>query len=208
MAELAARVVDRLVALLEDYGTTPAAARATVRHGQRLAHRTRRPRGVEYGSTLDAETGAADGEDLQGTRSPSGANEIDYSPHLERLAPDRPYILLHSHPESTAFSDQDVALLVAYSPIRIAVVAGVNGTWYVVAKLADHTAPTGTHEAGRMAGARYRAEFLRLKPALEEQVRADEVDENEARRLNTHETCLSIAPDLGLGYHRLLLRGA
>lgn len=201
--ERPARIAAGVVGVLEGCGASATAARAAVRHGRRLVGRTRRPRGLEYGYTLDAETAAAVGEDLRGTRSPRGANEIDYSPHLTRLEPERPYIVIHSHPESTAFSDQDVALVVAYAPLRIAIVAGIDGTWYVLAKLPGHVAPTGTPDAGLAAGARYRAEFLRLKPALVERVHAGELTEREARCLNTHETCVNIAPALGLRYHRL-----
>lgn len=170
---------------------------------------TRRPSGIEWGSTLDAATGEALGEDLKGYKSAVGANEIDFGPHLAAIAErgqTRRYIQIHSHPESTALSDQDVALLIANDPLQMIVVAGVNGTWGVMA-ITDQVASARTFEAGRAARRAYQAIYLSLMPAITEQGFREGWDAPEARRIVTHRTSEIIAPQLGLRYHRVALKG-
>lgn len=194
-------LIDRLVSL----GASVAAARAVFREGKRLARLTRRPTGIEYGQTIDIASGKLLGPDLRGEWSDRNKNSISFRPHLrliEQHGGKHRYVQVHSHPQSTAPSDLDVAILVAHHALQAMVVAGVNGTWYLVAKDSREPPPVD-YDSGDRAGALFRRTFLELLPLVDEAIEAGRVTTHEdALRLHTHLTWERIAGPLNLQYHR------
>ena len=63
----------------------------------------------------------------------------DVSSHIRQFQPDREYVLLHTHPNSTSFSNRDVRLLAEHQVIRAMVAVGLDGTWYVMSHGGEST---------------------------------------------------------------------
>jgi hypothetical protein len=128
------------------------------------------------------ETGITVGAVISG-----GEDAVDMRRHIAACAPGRPYVQLHTHPASTSFSDADVALLLSWDQLRMMVVVGVDGTWYVLSRVKSPTA------SRREAIDAFLIEFDRV---------ADEHSDLPLRE-RTHRIWLTIADNLGLRYDRV-----
>jgi hypothetical protein len=58
------------------------------------------------------------------------------------MVPGRRYVVLHTHPEDTSFSPDDIGLLVAHQAIVAVIAVGADGTWYVGSFAPDRPVPS------------------------------------------------------------------
>jgi hypothetical protein len=117
-----------VVAVLKAHGAAGAAAAAAWAAARRLVAATRR-RGVEHAARLDASSGVPVGPTLSGA-----ADSTDLRPHLARLAPNRSYIVLHTHPMNQSFSALDVLVLATQPRVGVLVAVGIDGKWHVASR--------------------------------------------------------------------------
>lgn len=140
---------------------------------------------------LDADRGLPVGSAISGTE-----NEVNILRHLQAVEarPGDFFVQIHTHPHSLSFSDRDLVLLADSRQIVALVVAGADGTWYVLSKTAAYTLPPtkqGSQEA-----------FRALWDAMEDVAAAAgavETDDRERRHLAFERA----APALGLRYDRV-----
>jgi hypothetical protein len=142
---------------------------------------------------VDLRTGQRIGAVLEGV-----SNRVDISGHLAASQPGQAYVHLYTHPASTSFSDHDGATFAAHAGIRILAVIGIDGTWYLLTKgvAAEPAAPAEVLLA-------FRAEVVVLRPKYQALVRSKSMTAEQAWRAMTDEIWQSIAPRLGLRYHRI-----
>ncbi|MGH2350363.1 MAG: hypothetical protein ACRDJN_01960 [Chloroflexota bacterium] len=167
-------------------------AERLVQIAQALRVRTRTS-GHEWAATLDASTGDPVGGPLHGA-----GKDIDLRSHFELLSPGHTYVTVHTHPMSSPPSPGDVLVLVANPSIDLVSVAGVDGTWYVVAR-----SPEGPRISDRAVRLRFTAEFLRLRPGFDAQAMAGTLPPQEALTALLDTIWQRIAPSLGLHYDRV-----
>lgn len=118
---------DALTAL-HRHGLSRAVSAALWTAAQDLRRRTRR-RGIEHAVTLHAETAQPVGPMLTGTPT-----STDLSPHLRAMQTDHTYVVLHTHPRSTSFSDLDIRILSDHERIRVMIAVGSDGTWHILSR--------------------------------------------------------------------------
>jgi len=153
--------------------------------------------GIEAAAMVDADSGEQLGEIL-----PGGPYGVVIKPHINlmRRKPGRYYVQLHTHVQSTSFSEDDAATLVAYRKIAVMSVAGIDGTWYIMSK--TETQSASLRRAEHLI-TRFLERYDALKGAFEERVARGEQTEAEARREHPHEVWLSLRGELGLRYDRV-----
>jgi hypothetical protein len=98
------------------------------RAAHHLSSETRR-RGLERAQTFDTATGEAIGVPLTGS-----ATGTDISRHILAFQPGCTYVSLHTHPNSTSFSDSDVQVLAGHAALISMIAVGVDGTWFVMSR--------------------------------------------------------------------------
>ena len=76
------------------------------------------------------------------------------------MQPGRRYAALHTHASSTAFSDEDVVVLVGNDLLHTVAAVGFDGTWYILSKVPGR--PTANAAA---VVAALNAAFAHLSPA-------------------------------------------
>ena len=81
---------------------------------------------------LDASDGLAVGPPITGTEFATTV-----SAHIQRFRPGRTYVQIHTHPNSTSFSPDDVLFLATQPQVRTSIVVGIDGTWYLLSRLSD-----------------------------------------------------------------------
>ena len=59
------------------------------------------------------------------------------SPHILSFQPDREYVVIHTHPRNTSFSQYDVLIFAEYPTIRVMVGVGVDGIWHLLSRMPD-----------------------------------------------------------------------
>jgi hypothetical protein len=181
----------RLDALVR-HGVSPPAAAAAVRAGQAV-HRLTREHDVEVAATVDADSGAEPAPTVRGAR-----RAVDVGSHLRALAPGREYVMLHSHPESESFSARDALWLVARPVVRVLVVVGKNGSWYLLSR--DPARPLAT---AREVTEAVQAEYDRLSPPGDPARARGAVGRAARVREVSHRVWANLAAGLGFRYDRL-----
>ncbi|MCC7368945.1 MAG: hypothetical protein IT306_11010 [Chloroflexi bacterium] len=116
---------------LRQHGLAGVVAAALWSAARDLRQRTRR-RGIEHAITLDIETAQAVSPMLTGTPT-----STDLSPHLRVMQAGRTYVVLHTHPRSTSFSDLDIRILSDHERIRVMIAVGSDGTWHILSRQYD-----------------------------------------------------------------------
>jgi hypothetical protein len=116
---------------LQRHGVSRAVAAELWRLARRLRSDTAR-RKREYAVTLDVASGQPVGRVLTGT-----ATNTDMTPHLRAFRPEHRYVLLHTHPMNTSFSQYDVLILGDHASIQTMVAVGVDDTWYMVSRVPE-----------------------------------------------------------------------
>jgi hypothetical protein len=153
--------------------------------------------GVEYAAMVEAASGARLGRYLRGTKY-----EVNCAEHLQEMKPGRGYILMHTHPSSCSFSEQDATLLYSFrgpgANIQSVYVVGADGARYVISR-------SPGREVAEPATIRsaFWAEIHRLQPKHESKIRTREMTSGQAWKAHTHEAWTNIAARLGLRYDRL-----
>lgn len=147
---------------------------------------------AEYAAMLDAYTGTAVGDIIEGTEATTVIK-----PHLDAMQSNHDYIQVHTHPAGTTFSARDVALFTHIPNISIMVIVGSNAEWYVLigivrAPLAPDEVIIAYRQHLFTLGARYRA-----------LVDAGRRDRRSADRAGRHEAMRRLAVRLGLRYTRV-----
>lgn len=120
--------------VFESHGASSAAAtalNAVMAEGIALTQQT----GRESAALVDAESGDRVGDLVTGDE-----DRVDLGALLAARTPGRVYIQLHTHPQSSSFSDADFALLLTHHGISMMVVAGSDGTVYVMSRQPAGTA--------------------------------------------------------------------
>jgi hypothetical protein len=186
------RSADRIRAVLRRHGLSEQAARAAVNVGD-LIHAQTEEHGVEFAALLDADSGRRVGRILGGR-----GDQVDASPHLRAMRPGREYLALHTHPDSTAFSQADAALLLLFPRIRALSLVGADGTWYALSVAPNLARPNPVDLAFAM-----RQRYLALRPSYEARSRTGELTQAAARRELSHELWTDVARQFGLRYHRV-----
>lgn len=115
-----------------------------------------------------------------------------------RGGPRRLYASIHTHPGSSAFSDDDAIVLVTHEPICVMVVIGADGTWYLLSTLPSAAPPQPTAIGQAFADA-----VDALTPAYQAQVDTGALSPATAWREMSHRIWNTIANSLGLRYHRV-----
>jgi hypothetical protein len=87
----------------------------------RNTRRRRKGRHLERAAMLDASDGLAVGPPITGTEFATNV-----SAHIQRFRHGRAYIQIHTHPNSTSFSPEDVLFLATQPQVRISIVVGVQ----------------------------------------------------------------------------------
>lgn len=184
-------VVQALIA----HGISDTTARVVDDIGRGLRQRTRAA-GVEFAAMVDAESGVRLGEIRGGI-----VNEVDVAAHLRQMAPGRRYVQIHTHPASSSFSGQDAGLMVTYGGIHSMVVAGADGTVYILSKSPMAAIPDRT--AVRAA---YYQEKAQLQPKYDDLVSRGQLpaDNDLVWKEHSHEIWQNITSRLGLRYTRVL----
>jgi hypothetical protein len=123
-------VRSRLLDLLATFDFDAAAAVRIGDTGESLRRQTQAD-GIERGATLDAATGQPFGmpETVMGT-----ARSVPLGIHLHALRPNAEYVSLHTHVHSHSFSEDDIATLLSFPPVRLMTVTGADGTWYLMGR--------------------------------------------------------------------------
>jgi hypothetical protein len=181
-----------IVALLRSHGVRGLTARTVAQEGASLRQRMGAI-DVEYAALFDEATGQQVGDVLIGE-----TDEVYLRAHIVAMQPGRRYVHLHTHPASSAFSLNDLAVLLAHPPLRTMTVVGRNGSWYFLSKLRGQ--PTASPEDGIAA---WLTVFRTLDPHYDALIAAGVVTQDEALQQQLHETMVSVAPQLRLRYDRL-----
>ncbi len=108
--------------LVEHHGLNAQAAAALILWGERLRARTER-HGVEFAVSFDADSGARLRGVLRGD-----VRGVEVEPHLRAMRPGRRYVVLHTHPTSSSFSDADAATFLVHGGLSAMAAVGVDGT--------------------------------------------------------------------------------
>jgi len=183
------------------HGIDIAVAREVEAVGADLRSRTRK-NAVEYAAMIDMDTGAAIGEILQGQR-----RTIKVGPHLKLLQTGHRYIQIHSHPGDAPFSFDDVRLLLERPAIRVSIVVGSSGVWYVMSKGSriDDLPP----ERIRRVRAEIKVTLMRLRhrlqPKYDELFARGVIEAPEYWPRLFHDAWSQIAPNVDLRYDRAWL---
>jgi hypothetical protein len=181
-----------VVALLRSHGSSVQAARNTAQIGKDLRQRMGQT-AIEFAALIDATSGQQMGEVLLGS-----VNQVHLRPHLTALQPGRRYVHVHTHPASSSFSDDDLAILLHHVEVRTIVVVGRDDTWYFLSKLRGRT--TVDADTGRALWNVCFAEIASPDHAL---IAQGVLSSSEALRREVHETMTSLAPEIGLRYDHL-----
>ena len=184
----------RLHAVLRRHRLSAVAIGAVAQIGEALRQRTMAT-GTEWSAMVDVATGAQVGPTLAG-----GEDYVDADEQLDALDWRGQYVAIHTHPESTSFSEADARVLVSNAPLRTVVAVGLDGGWYVLSKVPSGPVPSAV--AVRIV---FRREVRALVPDYRERVQAGEMDPIEAWRHHSHEVWQTIAPTLGLRYDRVVV---
>jgi hypothetical protein len=182
---------DRLDALVR-HGVGPPAVAAVVRAAQAVRRLTRE-HDVEVAATVDADSGAEPAPIVRGTR-----RSVDVTSHLRALVPGREYVMLHSHPESESFSSRDAVWLVARPVVRVLVVVGKNGSWYLLSR--DPARPLATARALTEA---VQGAYDRLSPPGDLARTRGAAGRASRLRDVSHQVWANLAAGLGFRYDRL-----
>ncbi len=179
-----------------EHGWTSKVTQQVIAKGEQLRQATRAS-GVEYAAMLDAETGNQLGVDLKGIE-----HSVNIAAHIEQMQLGKRYIQIHTHPNSSSFSDIDVALLFYHQGpernIQSIYVVGVDGTRYIISR--EPGVQIATPEEIKLA---FRVEIERLRPKWEGKYRSGELTADQAWKEHTHEAWTNIAKKLGFKYNRL-----
>jgi len=167
------------------------AATALALAGAVLATEARRL-GVEVAAVFDRGTGRPIAPYRVGR-----AQEVDVTDLLETLAAGRDYVAIHTHRESTAFSDADVDLLLRTPAVQTIAAVGWDGTWHLLSK-----APRSALAAPETAVTALQQALLRLVGPYRTRALAAGVSREEAARDALHRIWRLLAPALGLRYDR------
>ncbi len=178
--------------LLRSHGASVQAARTTAQIGEDLRQRMGQT-AIELAALIDATTGQQIGEVLRGS-----VDRVHLRPHLAALQPGRRYVHVHTHPASSSFSDDDLAILLDRVEIRAIVVVGRDATWYFLSKVRGR--PTVDADTGRALWNIRFAEIARPDHAL---IAQGILPSSEALRREVHETMTRLAPEIGLRYDHL-----
>jgi hypothetical protein len=122
--------------------------------GSRLRRETQRSR-FERAETLDADNGRAIEPTLTGS-----AMITDLTRHIRAFEPGHTYVSLHTHPNSTSFSNSDVRVLAEHADLDAMVAVGVDGTWHVMSRSGEASVTFA-----RMVEGDYLTELTRLRQA-------------------------------------------
>jgi hypothetical protein len=180
-------------AWLRAHGLSAAAIEAVVRtHARRLVDHTRRSN-REHAVTLEAETGEQLGAELVGDRF-----GIDLAPHLAAMRPGRAYLQIHTHPSDCAFSLQDAAMLYRFTAVRVVLVLGVRGTWYLLSRR-----PGPDSAVWDVLVAAFEAEYVARTPAYQAAVSAGELSRRAAQCRRVDGAWGATAARCGLLYTRI-----
>jgi hypothetical protein len=190
----------RVMAALERRGVSAAAARAAWALGGSLRLRTRllRLAGIrrEFAGMAGAQTGAQVGPIIRGQ-----GDRIDIGRQLatmHTMQSEQRYVSIHTHPGSSAFSADDAALLVVHPTIRVAVVVGADGTWYLL------DLPPGQPALDEAAlRSAYRAALEALVPKYLDLVQSRRLTRAAAWLAHSHEIWEQAALAHGLRYDRI-----
>ena len=128
---------DDVLRALQRHGISRTVGAALWTAARDLTRRTRR-RGTEHAVTLDMANGQAVAPMLTGS-----ATATNLSPHIRTFEPDHKYVVMHTHPRSTSFSNRDIRVLAEQAAIPVMVVVDADGTWYVVSQRGPSTVTCG-----------------------------------------------------------------
>jgi hypothetical protein len=142
---------------------------------------------------IDAASGERLGAIIEGQH-----DTIDIQSHYAAMRPERRYVQLHTHPRSSAPGRADAAIVIRRAAIASVVVAGGDGSWYVLSKVPG--AEPADVDTMRRRWVEVHDTLDRLYGPL---VEAGVVDVEAAWRAETHEIWQRIAADLRLRYDRL-----
>ncbi|HEY7066034.1 MAG TPA: hypothetical protein VII06_31470 [Chloroflexota bacterium] len=188
---------DRLLefhATLQRHRLSARTIRTVARIGEALRQRTAAT-GVEWSAMIDTATAARVGPILSG-----GEAYVDLDAQFAALDWRGQYLAIHTHPNSTSFSDVDGGTLASNPPLRTIVVVGRNGTWYVLSKLPGRPTPNALDV--RLA---YLQQLRTIVPKYRTLVQSGQIDAVEAWRQQTHEAWELVALDLRLRYDRVVV---
>lgn len=178
-------------------GCSEAAALTVARIGEDLRRRTIRdcagnPEDCrEWAAAIDARGGNLVGDPIAGQGS-----QTDVGVLVRAMDPRLEYVPVHTHPNNSSVSVQDADLLLAFAPIALVAVIGLDGAWHLLRK--------GSRPAARETVATtYAAERQRLRPLYLARQRVEELTSEEIWRLGSHEVWANIATTLGLAYDRI-----
>jgi hypothetical protein len=174
------------------HGVDSAAAGAVVRAADAVLRLTRR-HDVEVAATVDADSGEEPAPVVLGAR-----RSVDVRSHLAALAPGHQYVMLHSHPESDSFSWQDAVWLVARPAVRVLLVVGRDGSWYLLSR-----DPAGAPVGAQAVRDAVEAEYDRLCPPGDPARRRGMPGRAARRREISHQVWANLARQLGFRYDRL-----
>ncbi|NPV30505.1 MAG: hypothetical protein HPY58_12825 [Firmicutes bacterium] len=179
-----------------EHGWTSKVTQKVLAKGEELRQATRAS-GVEYAAMVDAETGNSLGVDIKGIE-----HSVNIAAHIEQMQPGKRYIQIHTHPNSSSFSDIDVALLFYHQGpernIQSIYVVGADGTRYIMSR--EPGVRVATPEEIKLA---FQVEIEVLRPKWEEKYRSGEMTADQAWKEHTHEAWFNIAKKLGFKYNRL-----
>jgi hypothetical protein len=114
------------------------------------------------------------------------------------MLPGRRYVAIHTHHQSTAFSDRDVELLLCNAQIHTIIAIGHDRTWHVLSKQPDVAVASPTTAAAAFAAA-----LRLLSPHFLRLAMQGVVTREEALRRMLHQVWQAIAAPLGLRYDRV-----
>lgn len=140
---------------LQRHGVSRAVAAELWRLARSLRSDTKR-RKREYAVTLDSATG----QTLKPTPLPGSPTSTDLTRHIQAFEPERTYVSLHTHPNSTSFSNSDVRVLGEHAAVDAMVAVGVDGTWHVMSRSGE-----ASITFARMVEGDYLTELNRLRQA-------------------------------------------
>lgn len=156
--------------------------------------------GVEFAAMVDWASGNVTGKVLKGDQS-----WCDIGPHLDAMIEGRTYIHMHTHPASSSFSDADAALLAYYDKLKMMVVAGADGTKYVLLRTDKVQKGESLRATKRQITEVYNEENQRLRPKYMARYFQGE-PEDKLWKEHSNEIWENIAEKLGFVYRRILGR--
>jgi hypothetical protein len=149
-------------------------------------------RRVEVAAFFDLDSGLPVGQFQAGR-----GDTVDVAESLPLLKPDVRYVALHTHRESTSFSDLDLDLLLAHRPVHTIVAVGWDGTWHTLSKVDQHAIIDRT-----VALVAFRTALARLIGPFRARARSAGLPRDEATRDALHRIWRHLAPALNLRYAR------